>query len=80
MILAPALLAMGIGTLVGCGGSAPEAEFTIWTFSNEMSKLVKKYYSGHNVNVVLKQQGVAQVQTDFEAYRKAGKRFQIFCV
>ena len=81
LILAPALLAMGIGALVGCGGSAPEAEFTIWTFSNEMSKLVRKYYSGHNVNVVLKQQGVTQVQTDFEAYRKAGKTLpDILCL
>lgn len=79
LLLIPAIVSLGASLLTGCGSSA-DYEFTVWTFSNEMSKMVRKYYAGHNVNVVPKN-SVTQVQTDFEAYLKAGKELpDVLCL
>ena len=72
LLLIPALLGLGLGGLTGCGNKQGPAEFTIWTFSSEMGKLVRKYYSNHIVDVQNKQK-VTAVQDDFEAYLKNGK-------
>ena len=79
IMLLPALAALGVTALTGCNKNK-DVEFTIWTFSTEMSKIVKRYYSSHNVKVVNKG-NVDAVRTDFEAYLQANKQVpDIICL
>ena len=78
LLILPAVLGMGVCAMTGC--SKNKDSLLIWTFSTEMNKIVKKYYSGHNVKVVNKG-NVDAVRTDFEAYLEANKQVpDIICL
>lgn len=72
-IISLASMPLLAASLAGCFGKSTtkEGELLIWTFSDEMSKICQKYYSG-NVKVIEKT-SVTQVTADLANVQRSGK-------
>ena len=76
-ILPIALMALSATALSGCGDSGDK--LTIWTFSDEMTNIVNKYYDG-KANVIEKNT-VTQVTSDLATAQRSNKNIpDIVCL